>query len=621
MDDAVQISTERFRDTYVAGFETWARLYSRVIRNCKLPAHCFFAYNTFPRQPVFPRNLDLKHDSGHVLASGSSIWGSSLAKCAHDIPSFQQLVHLEVTVQSPVLLSISESAQSSCYSASWFASKDDYLTILVLAWAYILSARWVEVMPASCCLIYTESQARHKVATTKSGNGQHSLVVDIGPASPEEARWWAAVLAQGQGWQATMLPSFWSPWSIRLRSSLEFFLSSAVSASPSLGSTATFLDACDFLNNFCVRHNIVDQSHAALAAVLLFPSMGNCETLQMPSPRITQDQLSELALDHAEGSSELNWIHDGQHLDRFLTLSCNIRGIHPLLLSVFYEPSIECNAVTPWLQGTLAAIDSLTENNLSILGRMCMDRTPNIACIWLGITVLGLQKKLLKDVRFGQIPIDLHSAAWSGTVQSFIQQPVSKPLAVNGYVKRADECRLLYLTQSDNHARAPVCQWKPFGGTPTDDVEIEVRSHAQCEGHQLQYQGFAWACIYDNSEYNVLDKVHVDLPYSPSSTQGLECVCHIPVVWDSLNRKNEVFSENATRSVLGWLRLEGHARHERNVWQHDWFQVYDSDEEETVSSESSVNNLESSVNNLESLQKIQRWKSSLESSMGCSSMG
>lgn len=71
---------------------------------------------------------------------------------------------------------------------------------------------------------------------------------------------------------------------------------------------------------------------------------------------------------------------------------------------------------------------------------MLMDRVPNVTFLWLGATILNLRKKLLRSVRFGQIPIDLHSAVWSGTVQSFIQQPVSNPLVADGHMSRADEC-------------------------------------------------------------------------------------------------------------------------------------------------------------------------------------
>jgi hypothetical protein len=146
-----------------------------------------------------------------------------------------------------------------------------------------------------------------------------------------------------------------------------------------------------------------------------------------------------------------------------------------MLLSAFYEPSIECNAVTPWLQGALAALDSLAGDNPFIIGRICMERAPKIAFLWLGITILGLPKKVLKDVRYGLIPIDLHSAAWSVAVQSFIQESVSSPLVTRGHVSRADECRLLFLSRSSYHTRVPVCQWKPFGTTPVEDTDQGIQ--------------------------------------------------------------------------------------------------------------------------------------------------
>jgi hypothetical protein len=518
------------------------------------------------------------------------------------LPFFQQRAHLEVAVKHPVLLSISESRDER-HPTSWFDSHDDYLAILMLAWSYILSARWVEVMSASCSLSYTDHLARHD-ATTKHRNVLKSLVVDIGCAGPEEVRWWAAILAQGQGWRATMQSSFCSPWSICLLSKLEFILSTQVSALPMMGSASSFSDACGFLNKFCLRHNIVDQSHAALAAVLLFPSMGKDGGLEIPL-RIfrQQNQSPEHPPTYHDGHPQLNRIHDGQHLDRLLTLSCNSRGIRPLLLSVFYEPSIECNAVTPWLQGTLAAIESLTSDNPSILGRMCMERTPELAYIWLGASVLGLQEKLLQGVRYGQIPIDLHSAVWSRTVQSFIQQPVSLPLLAGDHVLRADECRLLFLSQSDHHTRAPVSQWKPFGTTPIKDVEVEVRVHAECNGHGLEYKGFVWDCMEGESEPQLrVDCVCISRSHS---TQDIDHADDIPSVKE-LDRENEIISENATRTILRWLRVEGNALHEQEIFKHEWLEELDSDEEEVL-----LDELKTDSGSRRSSQ-VTRWLSGLQ---------
>jgi len=421
MDDEVRISEEQFRHVYATAFKTWAQLYSHAIEDGKLPASCFFTQDSFPLQPTFPRNLALRHHWDQIVASGFSVWGSSPAEnCPHGIPSFRRLEQLDVAVHDPVLLSISASAPSNCYSNAWFNPHSDYMSILILAWAYILSARWAEIMPTPCTLLYTDSQASYNDATTKQKNCQPSLVVDIGPANPEEARWWAAVLAQGQGWRATIQTSFLSPWSVRVESSTEFLLSLERNTLPSDRSASTFTEACGFLNRFCTRHNVIDQSHAALSAVLFFPYMAG-QTLQVPSPSFNkQGQLRKGPIGHHGSFSDLHSIHEGQHLDRLLALSCNTGGIRSLLLSVFYEPSIECNAVTPWLQGSLAAIESLADSDPALLGRMCMDRTPEVACILLGSTILGLQKELLQEVHYGHIPFDLPSAVWSGSIQSFM---------------------------------------------------------------------------------------------------------------------------------------------------------------------------------------------------------
>ncbi|EOA90951.1 uncharacterized protein SETTUDRAFT_102233 [Exserohilum turcica Et28A] len=491
MDDQVRISEEQFRRIYAAGFESWAQLHSLVIQNTKLPPQCFFTTDTFPLLPAFPQNLELEQFSDRLTASGSSVWASSAAKCARGIPSFRRRVQLEVARKDPILLSISDLAHTDFYSTSWFVSQNDYLVILVLAWAYILSARWAEIMPPPCSLTYTDSLAKHYDTTIKSDKLTVSLCQ--GPAS-------------------------------------------------------TFSEALGFLNTFCKRHNIIDQSHAALAAVLLLP--------------------------------------------------CKINGIRPLLLSVFYEHSIECNAITPWFQGTLAAIKSLAGENPSILGRMCMERRPEVACMWLGSTILGLQQELLQHIKYGQIPIDLECAAWTKTIQSFIQQPVSRPFVVDGYIQRADECRLLFLYQSRNHTRVPICQWKPFGTTPKNDVDLEVQVHQDCEGHELQHQAFVWNCAKGESESPSLLQCSRQT-YDHSSKPQVQCT--VPIVWEGLNREKEGVSENATRTIFSWLRPDGCAPQEKAIFKHEWFMMDDSDEEEEITKE--VN----SLNGFKDVTKIEEW--------------
>jgi hypothetical protein len=62
------------------------------------------------------------------------------------------------------------------------------------------------------------------------------------------------------------------------------------------------------------------------------------------------------------------------------------------------------------------------------------------------------------------------------------------------------------------------------------------------------------------------------------------------VSYEALSRKNEVISENATRSIFGWLRSDGWTHNEKEMSQHPWLDMCDSesedeDEDQFVSSE------------------------------------
>jgi hypothetical protein len=163
-----------------------------------------------------------------------------------------------------------------------------------------------------------------------------------------------------------------------------------------------------------------------------------------------------------------------------------------MLLSAFYEPGIECNAVTPWLQGALALIDSVVVNKPLVLGRMMMERRPSVAFLWVGAIILGLDKELLATVRLGRLPCNLNAAVWSGSEQSFLQRPIREPLEVNGMITRADQCRLLAMWRTTRPFVEPECPWAPPGSTSLEHVDPEVRLHSSCGGHQLQLLGFVW---------------------------------------------------------------------------------------------------------------------------------
>lgn len=350
--------------------------------------------------------------------------------------------------------------------------------------SYQLAGR--ETMSGLCTIAYTLVECAQASSEDSQTADRAALELILQDASAEEIRWWAAVLAPGQGWQAHMKlqhKSYASPWSVDFQADCRFVLRHTADDQSSPRPAASLVEALTYLDKFCSAHQIIDQSHTALGAVLLLPSMGSAQALSLP--RLVYAGPKPSPLGRHESSPQLDWIKEDRNIDRLLTFSCNVRDIKPMLLSVFYEPSIECNAVTPWLQGTSASFQHLAGSESYMAIRLCIARTPALAFLWLGSFVLDVHPELLQQAYVGMILIDLLSAAWSGTVQTFIQHPVTEPLIHDGSVLRADECKLLFLYQPDSHTRLPLCQWKPFRFTPFEDTDIEVRTHRACKHHQL----------------------------------------------------------------------------------------------------------------------------------------
>lgn len=214
----------------------------------------------------------------------------------------------------------------------------------------------------------------------------------------------------------------------------------------SSNSTASSATALRFLSNYCTLHNVADQSDGALSTVLFLPLLhGMRRTISLPRPQLDYGEKPVASKQSVQDNYA--WVQDGNRLDKLLTLSCNTRGMIALLSSIYYEPNVTCNAISPWLQGAFAVLDSLGDRR--VLAHILMDRVPHLAFLWLGGMVMGLEKDVLQDGRFGMIPIDLHSAMWSGTMQSFLQEPISEHSTKGSSISRSDECRLLYLTQGE----------------------------------------------------------------------------------------------------------------------------------------------------------------------------
>ncbi|KAM5384583.1 hypothetical protein ACJZ2D_001328 [Fusarium nematophilum] len=567
MEDAIQPSAEAYHAAYAASFRMWSRLRGQAQAESSLPPCALSLGNAFLQHPRFPPNVKVEYAKyrrySRAYVKGSSEWGSPPAGCRHGIPPFRQSMDITVTTKKPVPLSFQNDHEDN-HNSSWINPQNqNYVSILTLAWIYVLSAHWVDGARAQ-------------------PDQKSTVEICLGNHSPEEARWWAAILAPGRGWHATMSmgeDELLAPWSVSLEQSPLFTLSGQPELSSSLSAqnnAASFTQAFRFLDKFCRLHRIEDQSLAALVAALLLPSLQGTQSLTLPAPRFSRQQhgiglVSTSSPATSPKNGQLQHMTQHHHLDRLLTLSCHTRGIDCVLLSVFFDPDIECNKAGPWLQGALDVIYPMVTSEPWVLGLMFMNRLP--------------EEKLVRQVGFGQIPVDIHAAAWSGTVQSFIQMPVSAPSQQTGCMSRADECRLLFLAQTDTHHRAPFCQWAPFGTTPIDEVDVEVRLHKDCNGHSLQYRGFVWDSDYARPQIPASPSVY-HAPRSAAAAESNQQERDLPTP-ENLDHNKEFISEVATRSIFNWLRPDGCTSREKEIWAHDWLDMPESDNDEELQDEES----------------------------------
>ncbi|KAH6869664.1 hypothetical protein B0T10DRAFT_541642 [Thelonectria olida] len=576
MQDAVRPSDETFTYFYERGYRTWFKLYQAAFSSFQC-APSLNLENVIPQHPYFPAQLELdRNSSSSLYATGIATWGTTEGAC--NLPSFKKRYVFGVTTVRPTVLSLS--TRSSSGLPKWFGEEGNHTSVLTLAWAYVLSARWTEVIPGASAIQYTDSQALwldddgEFLGVSSDTTADGSTVIDLGDVTSDAARWWAAVLAPEEGWNACIPHNnrlLKSPWSVTLRSDQPMvLLRHTHSALPVSSIGVPFSTAARYIFDYARYHSVADQSHAAFTAALLLPmSQSITKQVCLPSPRLpSKPRLKQSSTLYSPpyGYSR-PWGKDDRQLDRLLTLSCTTTGITSLLSSIFVESDIPCNVCGAWVQGAFAILTSECAKDPHVLAHMFMNRSPKLGFLWLGGILIGIQDYIMRWARPVAFLVDLHAAAWTTTSIS------------GGVIRRSDEARLMFLSQTEHHAQPPIVPFGPFGTTAIKDCVLEVQLHAQCQGyHGLSYVGWAWDC------QNKTQKAQYPTEPLVASMEffaaGVDDVSgsNIPVRYDDLNRERDC-SESVTRNMFLWLReVDGFPVAERAIYEHEWIDGWDSDE-------------------------------------------
>jgi hypothetical protein len=338
MEDSVRPSAEAFADCYAKGYRAWKRLYQKAAASPHFPADLVDFEHAFPGHPYLHSNLELKPGYNY-LATGTSTWLAAGGGDNCNLQPFQRPYSVPVTAHRPIALSI-VSSESPEQFPTWFGPRGNHLCILTLAWAYVLSARWAEIVPGATAPEYTDHSAIREDSGTKDAG--RCVRVDLGPASDDASRWWAAVLAPYQGWttgirhEDGLRPA---PWSTNLaQKDGPFLLSRAgMTKSPlSHDRPPSFSAAASYISAYAAHHG-KNQSRAAFAAALMLPSASRIKrTISLPGPRLKSDSSCCNNGQSANLVPEAALSGDDVHqLDRLLTLSCN-NFVQSLLSSVIF---------------------------------------------------------------------------------------------------------------------------------------------------------------------------------------------------------------------------------------------------------------------------------------------
>ncbi|KAH6892365.1 hypothetical protein B0T10DRAFT_483682 [Thelonectria olida] len=553
MKDAIRPDAQAVRAMYERGYRTWfnlSKLASAVQRLPRLQV-------AFPNHPHFPENLQIDRSFRNVaLAKGKSTWATT--RDLDHLPAFQHEAIFEVAWDKPTPVIFTSDLQRALPNI--FRAEENHIPILMLAWAYILSARWAELIQAT----HLSPSDRYQTHQSTTKNDKPSITVYVGEINEDAARWWNTILSGS--WEATM----------RSSKGTFFILLAIVKPTSFAPSPTTSTTAYLYLSEYCRLHDIEDQKQAALSAALLIPvAKYDHKPIELVMPKLSRQ------VNRAHSKSPIMKENKAQ-IDRLLTLSCNPRGLKALLSSVFFDPDVTSNICGIWLRGSFAFLNTIKDPH--ILLRTLIQRDPELGGLWVGAFITGAHHQCLRDGRAAWWKIDLNAAAWTDTFVSFIQEPVPAPEACS--ISRADECRLLYLCHDKNYANPPLYPFAPFGSTALVDTNLDVREHALCgRNHCLQYAGFTWVCQGGTtSEQSKHDITPLLTTIRPKHGQSSHYDVNIDIDYNEDDSDDEdESSEMVTHNIFTWLRSnDGFPVAERAIREHEWIDNLNDDDDAPI---------------------------------------
>ncbi|OJJ46846.1 hypothetical protein ASPZODRAFT_151470 [Penicilliopsis zonata CBS 506.65] len=393
---------------------------------------------------------------------------------------------------SPVTYKVAKEAQ--CNGLPSLNLHAGYLCSIILAWSYIISARWVEILQRA---------------------GWNSLMIHSQDAETIDSFWnmvlqrhWLARLKTDRG-------IFYSPWMMSDGAVRPAGSSDNLAQNP-LNSTLAF----DILLNFCISESLEFEFIIGLASVLMFTSRN------APPPKLAPPTSSVL--------------------DKCIFLSSTQDALDSLLCSAFFNPSVPCNLLGANSLGIKRALYPSGIEFHKLLSAVT-SQTPHLSLLWVSVICTGQAGSIIRLALDRLPPLCLAAAFWTKTIQSFLQV-VYQEIPDGSSVSRAREFQTSYLCRAETSI--PWTPSPPFGSTSIDNLSLEVREHI---GHNHRPRSWRIDWILESGERIPASPQHqINLPSCAIHPDGSDEGCEEPQILDREAADEQ--SRSATSRLFNWHR-------------------------------------------------------------------
>ncbi|KAE8350625.1 hypothetical protein BDV28DRAFT_162842 [Aspergillus coremiiformis] len=395
----------------------------------------------FYRGPPGAVNVSGKPGSFLVLKSSLQVKTTEVPNCDQPQKSIDYLQCLG----SPAPVTYRSKAETQLEAAIPVCAnpfRSGYFTSIVLAWSYIISCRWVEILQQA---------------------GEESQILHEQGMQIEDSFW--DIVTQGR-WVArvkTRKGVFYSPWMLKREGIIN------KGDDWKLVPSNSFL-AFEILQGFCVLEGMEGEFLTGLTSVLIMTSR------HVPPPRFAPPiMISTAPVCSLPRPKSMILLEMFRSIDKCISLSSTQDALDSLLCSTFFDPCVPCNLIGAASLGVRKALSIADKiDNRQLLSAVANKR-PRLSLLWAAAVCNDQVTPYLNMALCSLPPVCLVAAFWTNTAQSFLQITYRVMDSNSSVIPRADEYQTSYFCRPE--LSVPWSPAPPFGTTPVKNLSLEVRVH------------------------------------------------------------------------------------------------------------------------------------------------